>query len=171
MGLDGRISFAIAMWRVVAVELTLRWNPVIRVYDDGNAGQIIPLVTGTIGLLETVSKKELSQLVDDETQSDMKGSRDRPRCRQAEHFQSYAQLATPKCGFEIMDLAKVEVSRYLFRMDCQTFVSSTHATRVASLDAYFTPHVFCTAMQEEKRMVYAVGTYFSCIGGSTAQAP
>lgn len=53
------VPLLIAIWRIIAIELILRWNLISQVYDIRSAGQIIPLVTGTSGLLDTLSKKEI----------------------------------------------------------------------------------------------------------------
>ena len=57
--LEGALPFLIAVWCILAVELTLRWNAVQNVYDISNTGQIVPLVTGISGLLDTISKKDI----------------------------------------------------------------------------------------------------------------
>ena len=58
---EGVIPFFIAVWCIIAIELTLRWNSISHVYDIQGTGQIIPLVTGISGLLDTISKRELFQ--------------------------------------------------------------------------------------------------------------
>lgn len=56
---QGVLPFLIAVWCIIAVELTLHWNSISRVYDVKSTGQIIPLVVGISGLLDTLSKQEM----------------------------------------------------------------------------------------------------------------
>ena len=45
---------AILTWFVLAIELTLSWNSVGGIYELSSVGQLIPFVTGLLGLLRSV---------------------------------------------------------------------------------------------------------------------
>ena len=47
-------SLLLVSWFVLAVELTLRWNSVIGIYDIGSTGQLIPFIIGLLGLLRVI---------------------------------------------------------------------------------------------------------------------
>ena len=47
-------SLLLVAWFVLAVELSLRWNSVIGIYDIGSTGQLIPFIIGLLGLLRVI---------------------------------------------------------------------------------------------------------------------
>jgi len=49
-----RIRAIIMVWSILAVELTLAWNHISGVYTVSTVGQLIPLVIGLSGSLETI---------------------------------------------------------------------------------------------------------------------
>ena len=55
----GGLPFLLAVWCIVAIEMTLHWNSFSQVYEVRTTGQIIPLVTGVSWLLDTILKTEL----------------------------------------------------------------------------------------------------------------
>lgn len=47
-------SLLLVSWFILAVELTLRWNSVIGIYDISSTGQLIPFIIGLLSLLRVI---------------------------------------------------------------------------------------------------------------------
>ena len=90
----GAIPFLMAVWCIVAIELTLHWNSVSHVYNIESTGQIIPLVTGIIGLLDTISKKEIIQ-----GESKQKSMREKTHGRRSEAVKQHSSPSAPSSPY------------------------------------------------------------------------
>ena len=54
-----------AVWSIIAVELTLNWNSVVDVYEVRSTGQLIPLVGGLM-LVISIAWQSIEKVVSDE---------------------------------------------------------------------------------------------------------
>jgi hypothetical protein len=56
------VSAVIIALTVISIELTLKWNAISDVYDIESTGQLIPFITGLVGLLKTMSQLEVQHI-------------------------------------------------------------------------------------------------------------
>ena len=55
------LNAACLAWAIIAVELTLYWNGITGVYDVQSTGQLIPLITGIVGLVRAIHRYTVDQ--------------------------------------------------------------------------------------------------------------